>query len=348
MLTITNNNIYLSDLPLTSIFLYENVDTIIEEDLFLFLNDIVEFGESVTLKRIFDLISKNISIFNDIYYTSLGGYIIDPYLQEIQNNKSEYVNIEYLEFFWVADRLHDNFNIYPALRGISKDGEDCALDFIGLNDIKNCKILLYNSVQLINLNKLQKKSKKPNTYLGEKHFTVNDILNALFSEISYHGGPQDKNERFHELKEKFENINNNKTKDEYFNIDVNIENIIENDIYSVMYNDLYDRVDHNRLKNIENLDKIKNCIIDKLKIYEKIHKSKSKTFYKCYKQITNIEYNIQTLYGEKENIMFHRFWETPKCSCPKIDNIEIYPQKKYIDKHCIIHGNIFKNKKNIP
>ena len=44
------------------------------------------------------------------------------------------------------------------------------------------------------------------------------------------------------------------------------------------------------------------------------------------------------LYGEEEDICFHRFWETPKCTCPKIDNIEIYPNENQIfNKDCIIH-----------
>jgi len=58
-----------------------------------------------------------------------------------------------------------------------------------------------------------------------------------------------------------------------------------------------------------------------------------------YKKLTDIEYNMQLLYGEKEDITLHRFWETPKCTCPKIDNLEIYPSNKPIfNDKCPIHG----------
>ena len=50
---------------------------------------------------------------------------------------------------------------------------------------------------------------------------------------------------------------------------------------------------------------------------------------------------MQLLYGEKEDKSYHKFWETPKCICPKIDNNEIYPNKEPIfNLKCPIHGEI--------
>ena len=152
-------------------------------------------------------------------------------------------------------------------------------------------------------------------------------------------------------KERFENLEKciDEDDDDDFNIDdykelkkSTIDELIDKyekeDIYLVKYKDFRCRVDENRIKNKENLSKLKKCVKDKLIIYEDIFKP-NKSYKKYYKKLTNIEFNMQTLYGEDEDIMYHKFWETPMCTCPKINNIEIYPSKKYfVDDNCPIHG----------
>ncbi len=136
--------------------------------------------------------------------------------------------------------------------------------------------------------------------------------------------PQDKTEKFKELEESI--IEVEKDLDESSNL-INFEEMIDNidndNIYLVKYKELRDTVEEDRLTNNKNLDKLKNCLLEKLKIYDIIENSDI-DLHQYYKKITDIEYNMQILYGEKEDISEHRFWETPKCTCPKIDNLEIY------------------------
>jgi hypothetical protein len=121
-----------------------------------------------------------------------------------------------------------------------------------------------------------------------------------------------------------------------------MEKLVAQDKFLVKYKDLRDRVEEDRIGNKKNLNKLKNCLIEKLKIFDIIENSNSLDAGQAkqyYKKLTDNEYNMQLLYGEEEDISYHRFWETPKCTCPKIDNIEIYPSKSPIfDDKCLIHG----------
>jgi type I site-specific restriction-modification system R (restriction) subunit len=179
--------------------------------------------------------------------------------------------------------------------------------------------------------------------LGEKAFTLFELFNAIFYEISYHGGPQDKKERFSEIEESMEEVKDNlddlkESSDKFTTFEEMIEKFDAKDKYLVKYNELRDRVEKKRVSNKKNLPKLKNCLLEKLKIYDQIEKSDIDNLIIYYKKLTDIEFNMQLLYGEEEDISYHRFWETPKCTCPKIDNLEIFPFNNPIfDSNCPIH-----------
>jgi hypothetical protein len=56
-------------------------------------------------------------------------------------------------------------------------------------------------------------------------------------------------------------------------------------------------------------------------------------------QITEIEFELQDAWGFNQSVMYHRFWELPKCNCPKYDNQDAYPYRQYINLTCPLHGN---------
>lgn len=64
---------------------------------------------------------------------------------------------------------------------------------------------------------------------------------------------------------------------------------------------------------------------EKLKVYDK--------------KLTDIDYEIQTQWNFVPDSKYHRYWERPKCTCPKMDNEErfgtIYTIK---DTNCPLHG----------
>jgi hypothetical protein len=345
MITITNKNIYYSSYSISTSL--DDVEILSIDDIVSFLSEYVELGESVTIKRIFEIVSVNIDKFNDIFYSSLGGLSLEPYLQEIENNQTEKLDIDYIELYWLCDKYDNDLNISASLRGVSPKLEDCALDFISLNNIKNCIIKINTVVDIFDYNKTmeqQNDKKIPiNFEIGNKQFTLFELFNAIFYEISFHGGPQDKNEIFKEIEESISEIdmeNLQDMKESTISIDDIFKKIEDSDIYLVKYNNLREWVNEDRISDIQNLDKLKSCLLEKLKIYDEIIKNDT-NLHKYYKKLTNIEYNLQLLYGEKEDKTYHRFWETPKCTCPKIDNIEIYPNKEPIfNLKCPIHGEI--------
>lgn len=346
MITITDKNIYYSEESISLISTMENVDIINPSDIFLFLSDTVELGEDLCFKRLFDIVSHNVNAFNDIFYSSLDGYLIDPYLQEIENNSTIKNNIDYLEICWSCNKYDNELNIVPIMHGCANNEKDFyALDFVSLNNIKNLNLLLNKKFTFYDYNKLidGKTEDESKIELGEKYFTLFDLYNAIFSEITFHGGPLDKKERFEELEKGIleESIDDD---EEYVDLkrttlDELIEKYEKEDVFLVKYKNLRCRVDENRITISDNLFKIKECLKEKLIIFDNINNSND-NFKKYNKDLTNVEFNLQTLYGEEEDESFHKFWETPKCTCHKINNIEIYPSKTpFIDTNCPIHGH---------
>ena len=350
MITITNKNIYHSEFPVSTLSSLDKVEILYADEIVNFLSDNVELGESVTFKRLFELVSANLIKFNEIFYSSLGGYPLEPYLQEIENNPTEEIESDFLEIHWFCDKYDNELNICPSLHGISiKESETYALDFTSLNNLKNCNVRINETVEIYDYNKIKEKGKEALDNkeflvdMGDKAFTLFELFNAIFYEISFHGGPQDKKEREIELVESMDEVRDNiddiKDSEKFVTFEEMLEEFDSKDKYLVKYEELRDRVEKDRISNSKNLTKLKNCLKERLKIYDIIEKSETDdNLNQYYKKLTDIEYNMQILYGEDEDISFHRFWETPKCTCPKIDNLEIYPSETpYFDKDCPIH-----------
>lgn len=349
MITITNKNIYRSEFSISTLSSLNKVKVLPIDEIVNYLSDNVELGESVTFKRLFEIVSSNLRKFNEIFYSSLGGYALEPYLQEIENNVTETIESDYLELHWFCDKYDNELNICPSLHGISiKEDQVYALDFTSLNNLKNCIVKINETVEIYDYTKIKEKgeetidNKEFLITLGDKAFTLFELFNGIFYEISFHGGPQDKQERLRELEESIDEVKDNleeSDSEKFITFEDMIEKFDAKDKYLVKYNELRDRVEKKRVSNKKNLPKLKSCLLEKLKIYDILEKSETDdNLDQYYKSLTDMEYNMQILYGEEEDISCHRFWETPKCTCPKIDNLEIYPSTNPIfDKDCPIH-----------
>jgi hypothetical protein len=349
MITITNKNIYRSEFSLSSLYSLEKVEILPIDEIVNFLSDSVELGESVTFKRLFEIVSANLIKFNDIFYSSLGGYALEPYLQEIENNPTEINEFDHLEIHWFCDKYDDELNICPSLHGVSiKEEITYALDFTSLNNLKNFVVKINESVELYDYKMIKENKddvldiKDTLIELGNKAFTLFELFNSIFYEISFHGGPQDKKERESEIMGSIDEVKDNLEEydpEKFTTFEDMMEKFDAKDKYLVKYEELRDRVEKKRMSNKKNLPKLKSCLLEKLKIYDIIEKSETDDdLQQYYKKLTDIEFNMQLLYGEEEDISSHRFWETPKCTCPKIDNLELYPSgNPLFDKNCPIH-----------
>lgn len=59
------------------------------------------------------------------------------------------------------------------------------------------------------------------------------------------------------------------------------------------------------------------------------------------KYLEECEYELQGLWGFKADPRFHKFWLTPHCTCPKMDNEDDYgTEMMHIDRNCPLHGHV--------
>lgn len=88
-----------------------------------------------------------------------------------------------------------------------------------------------------------------------------------------------------------------------------------------------------------NLDKLKDTHVLKLTIYDLMKDTMDAKLLKSLaKDITEIEYELQDLWGFPRDRSFHRFWIAPGCSCPTMDNEDGYPNVSIINVCCRLHG----------
>jgi hypothetical protein len=75
-------------------------------------------------------------------------------------------------------------------------------------------------------------------------------------------------------------------------------------------------------------------------VYESIKNEKDLDVLKSHaNHLTQLEFKLQELWGFSQDAKFHRFWDTPKCKCAKIDNEDAYPTGYYsISGNCPLHG----------
>ena len=355
MITITNDSIYKSDFSIVGIRNPELLEIIPDDEIIGYLSEEVELGESVTFERLFEIIIENKEMFNDIYHSCLGGYSLAPFIDEVDDIPTEKSELKFLEIFWHSDKSDNEISMVSGLHGIGVETSDnspynkgdsiiYAVDFTPLNNLKYLIVRLNKDVIIMDYDR--KDDEKFQIELGRKSFTIFDLFYAILYEISWNGDPDGREDRLSEIEKSIEvsekEIDEGKSHtiddlEEFF------KQIEKDDIFLVKFKEQRDRVDNELSAGIDNLDPLKNCLLEKLKIYDKIINSTEKDLTKYYKKLSDVEYNMQILYGLNEDVNSHRFWETPKCTCPKIDNVVKFPDGDYIfDKNCPIHKKTSK------
>ena len=97
-------------------------------------------------------------------------------------------------------------------------------------------------------------------------------------------------------------------------------------------------------KNLEeiwkNLEEIKKLHLEKNKVFSKMKKSRKKeTLKKLAEEVGQIEFKLQAAWNFPLDKNYHRWFEVPKCTCPKMDNIDMLGTKyRIIAEDCPIHG----------
>lgn len=77
----------------------------------------------------------------------------------------------------------------------------------------------------------------------------------------------------------------------------------------------------------------------KQKLYKLIEKEADSSKLPRYAEdLQALEFKLQEAWRFKKDANFHRFWETPRCTCPKMDNRENWGTDMYsVSGDCPLH-----------
>ena len=90
-----------------------------------------------------------------------------------------------------------------------------------------------------------------------------------------------------------------------------------------------------------NLEALKEVYIKLFKTFEKMEQTDNPiTLFRLNKYITELEFEMQELWGFPINEDNHRYWfMCPKYTCPQMDNyVSIGTNYRYYGINCVIHG----------
>jgi hypothetical protein len=189
----------------------EKPKKISEDNLPYYLYDIVKIGKNVTFERIFDLIIKHKNLFNVIFgWGAMHGHEIDSFIEEY-NKESTSTDLDYLEVFFSTDywdfkdkKSKKEIEFYSGLHGIKKDEEFVyAIDFRPLNEIKKLPIKIKKNISFYDWVKVNEPKK---LLEGEIEMKLFDFIGAILYEITWNGTPENRDERFDDLKERTDKI----------------------------------------------------------------------------------------------------------------------------------------------
>jgi hypothetical protein len=89
------------------------------------------------------------------------------------------------------------------------------------------------------------------------------------------------------------------------------------------------------IDEILKLHRVRNCCLTLMEISD----NKEDLRYLC-GVVTQIDFQLQRIWKFKVDSNYHRFWELPKCECPKLDNMDVYGSgHRYIYPGCPLHGD---------
>lgn len=89
-----------------------------------------------------------------------------------------------------------------------------------------------------------------------------------------------------------------------------------------------------------NLEKLKQCFSMKFHIMDMMEQLEDEADIRIMdRTLQDIEFRIQELFNFPPNKNFHRFWERPHCTCPRLDNQDSWGTNHIVvNMGCIVHG----------
>ena len=183
----------------------------IEDSLIPYLCDELVIEKGVTFGDFFNIILKHHEIYSDVFYSHLSGVPLSDFLKEwLELPKGFDFRMEKLIVRWDnmaffdKGELNDEENLLeinwlPSFGGEGKDENgnevEYGVEFAPLNELRNFPLELIENTKVYNIT-------TDETYVYfERSFTVYEVLSAIFYEITFIGGPNERDGKMDELKD---------------------------------------------------------------------------------------------------------------------------------------------------
>lgn len=167
-----------------------------DQSILRYMTEVVVVDEDVTVE---DLVRHMIDYQEDIEFamqSSLGGYPIQPFLDEIVKETPPEDHLIYAEFCHEASLIDDTTVFATRFGAMGKDvigGTEeilaYTLELAPISAYKHLRIVLNRELAVTKTSEVEGKSVETVLYISQKEFTLQELLHAFLFEISYYGTP---------------------------------------------------------------------------------------------------------------------------------------------------------------
>jgi len=206
----------------------EEIKEVDPEELFGCLWDTVEFQGVITLRRIFELVDVD----PELWESTIQENIL-PLLEEMKQPLKQDVvrdGMDCLQIYWSAERQimekNTEFSLWPSFHGYGdyipseddqsphKEGDKIgyAVEFSPVNQLAEYPIELLTIVEVIKKDYDNLDAPEETLDLGHKPFTLLDIMKAIFWELTFAGTPDQRDEKWGEINESYEQVKSGEAK----------------------------------------------------------------------------------------------------------------------------------------
>ena len=215
-------------------FPYENLKgyrnlTKVKDGIFRKMNDTVEIADNVTFGDFFKFLIKEKELVNTIFTASLYGVPFDLFIKDFKKeSKFDDQEIHYLEIYWYVDFEEDGLYIGSRFHGfgswnvpdVPNQTGPVGIFLTPINELKNYPLRL-NEVFEIYSPEL-KQDNESLILKTTKRFTLYDIINAIFFELTWYGTPETRDK---EGKAMLEDVSYTKIDGDIFVSEVNMRSL---------------------------------------------------------------------------------------------------------------------------
>lgn len=260
MITITKDKIYYSPFSLKDIGEdSEAVKEIEIGDVIFMLSEEIAIGPDVTFKSVFDMILYHKDFLNILYSKELKGGLIDDFIDDYENDYDESLSDDTYRLMvsWDFEVFEFDNNVecidYVSFSGIGKlnvsgNTEEYVngLSLTPLSEMRNKRIFLNNSIEIHSDYTLQS-GEPPLFRANYKRITLYDLFLSIIHEISFYGGPSERESQKKEMESMSEEfdafIENNMNEDGYIDWD-NIEQgeVLGDDFDGIVNKSFWDKL----------------------------------------------------------------------------------------------------------